>query len=149
VLPGDIGGDYGRPAIRTWLKDTPATILAAIWRRAAGLGVARGSDGDRVELLAGVLGDDEPDPDGHRDHKDGYRQKGEGEGARRLLQCDGGERPQHKPDKEADEPDDAVGDAANAGREDLGGQRRARPPEAEEPEAPGEAEDQSQRSLAA
>ena len=82
-------------------------------------------DGDRVELLAGVLKDDKPDPHGHGDHEE----------TRSLLQRDGGERPWHKPDEEADEPYDAVGDAANAGREDVGDQRRARPPEAQEPEA--------------
>src|ERR1700730_14152574 len=78
-------------------------------------------DGDRVELLAGVLGDDKPDPRGHGDHEDRYRQESEGEGPRSLLQCHGSERPQHKSYEEADEPHDAVGDAANAGREDFGG----------------------------
>ena len=37
-------------------------------------------------------------------------------------------RPQHKSDEEADEPHDAVADFTNTGREDLGGQRRARAP---------------------
>src|SRR5215469_11528347 len=98
-------------------------------------------DGDRVEFLAGVLGDGNPDPQGHGHHKDRYGQESESEGPRSLLQRDGSERPQHKSDKEADEPDDAVGDAANTGRKHLGGQGRAWAPEAEEPEAPGEAED--------
>src|SRR5262249_43650537 len=58
-----------------------------------------------------------------------------------LLQRDGSERPQHKPDEEADKPHDAVGDTANAGREHLGSQGRTRAPEAEEPEAPSKPED--------
>src|ERR1700730_1957045 len=97
-------------------------------------------DGDRVELLAGVLGDDKPDPRGHGDHEDRYRQESEGEGPRSLLQCHGSERPQHKSYEEADDPHDAVGHAANAGREDFGGERRARAPKTEKPETPAEPE---------
>ena len=42
-------------------------------------------DRNRVELLAGVLGDDKPDSEGHRDHEDRDCQKSEGEGSRCLL----------------------------------------------------------------
>ena len=108
-----------------------------------------GLDGDRIELLAGVLGDDKPDPYRHGDHEDRYRQESESEGTRSLLHCHGSERPQHKSDEEADEPHHAVGDAANAGRKDLGGQRRARAPKAQEAEAPGEAEDPEPKVAAA
>src|SRR5271169_2138205 len=71
----------------------------------------------------------------------GIVRESESKGTRSLLQCHGSERPQHKSHEEADEPHDAVGDAANAGRKDLGGERRARAPKTQEAEAPGEAED--------
>ena len=108
-----------------------------------------GLDGDRVELLAGVLGDDKPHPGGHGDHEDRYGQERQSKGARSLLQCHGSERPQHKSHEEADEPHDAVGDAANAGRKALGGERRARAPKTQEAEAPGEAEDPEPKVAAA
>jgi hypothetical protein len=88
-----------------------------------------------------MLGDDKPDTHGHGDHEDRYGQESESEGSSRLLQRDGSKRPQHKSDEKADEPHHAVADAANAGRKDLGSQRRARTPESQEPETPGEAED--------
>ena len=63
-------------------------------------------DGNRVELLAGVLGDDKPD---FRGHGDRYRQESEREGSRCLLQRDSSERPQHISHEESDKPHDAVG----------------------------------------
>src|SRR5271169_4089983 len=71
----------------------------------------------------------------------GIVRESESKGTRSLLQCHGSERPQHKSHEEADEPHDAVGDAANAGRKDLGGERRARAPKTQGSETPGEAED--------
>ena len=112
----DIGGDYAGPAIRTRLKDMLATILAAIWRAGCRSAGTPGSDGDRVELLAGVLGDDKPDPHGHGDHEDRYRQESESEGTRSLLQRHSSERPQHKADEEANEPHHTVGDAASGAK---------------------------------
>src|SRR5436189_95654 len=41
----------------------------------------------------------------------------------------------------AHEPHDAIRDPADAGRKDLGGERRARAPETHESETPGEAKD--------
>jgi len=57
----------------------------------------------------------------------------------RLLKCNRRERPQHEPRKKADEPHDAVRDAADTGRKDLGSERGAWTPETQEAEAPAEA----------
>src|SRR6516162_8178480 len=70
--------------------------------------------------------------------KAGMHRNASAKRARRLLQRNGDEGPQHKADKIGDRPYDAIGGTADARREHLGGQGRARSPYAEQPEAPGQ-----------
>src|SRR5690242_18873172 len=84
-----------RPPVRTTVLTDAQRAVRAAAEAGEGAELVDGSTGqvikstphaasnaNRVELLAGVLGYEDPDPRGHGDHEDGYDRESKREGSR-------------------------------------------------------------------